>query len=114
MIAPKSSFLISGLLLALASCAVDLDQSPREVSYYDAPSGKEFYVEEIPPPPQPEADIDPAPSPYHVWIGGYWERRGPTWHWVEGHWIPRPGAEWVPEHWECHLRGGIRVEGYWR
>jgi len=112
MIAPKSSFLIAGLLV-LASCAVDLNQSPPEISYYDA-GGNRFTAEETPPPPRPEADIDPAPGPEYVWIGGYWARQGPVWRWVDGRWVMRPGAEWVPEHWECRPGGAVRVSGFWK
>jgi len=112
MLVPKLSLLVTGLLAAV-SCTVDIGPPPREVSYYDA-SGNVVYVDETPPPPRAEKDRGPAPSPHHVWIDGYWTRRGPAWVWIEGRWAPKPGAVWVPGHWEYRPRGMEWVSGYWQ
>ena len=59
--------------------------------------------------------VPAAPSPNHVWIGGYWMHHGGSWVWVEGRYVvrPRPHAVWVPGHWERHPRGWVWVYGHW-
>ena len=115
MIAPKRALLIVGALL-LGSCAVEVGPPAHEVSYYDAGSGTIVYVDETPPPPRSEVVIGVAPSPAHVWVGGYWARQAGSWYWVDGRWIsrPRPGVVWVPGHWDRHPRGYVWVSGHWR
>lgn len=41
------------------------------------------------PPPRMGA-IAVVPSPQHVWVPGYWTRRGDDWAWQSGHWELRP------------------------
>jgi hypothetical protein len=43
-----------------------------------------------------------APSPNHVWVGGYWKWSGSAHGWVAGGWR-------VPPH-----HGGVRVDGHWK
>lgn len=77
---------------------------PSQVVIYDAP-----------PPPRQEI-IYAQPSPYHVWIGGYWVWRGHRHEWVGGHWElpPRGRSAWIAPRWE--RRGGsyVFIEGRWR
>ena len=116
MIAPKSSFVFA-LLLGLAACSVDVGGPlPAEMSHYDAGTVTDSTLgdTETPPPPRAEADINPPPSPSHIWVGGYWIRRGARWDWVEGQWVLRPGYEWVPDHRECGPKGTTWVAGHWR
>jgi len=116
MISPKSSFLFA-LFLGIAACSVDVGGPlPAELSHYDPSVVTDSTVEETetPPPPKAEADINPPPSPQHVWVGGYWARRGAGWKWVEGRWVARAGSESVESRWECLPRGAVRVPGSWR
>lgn len=116
MFAPKSSFLFAVLLGAVA-CSVDVGGPvPAELSHYDPgvvtdPTLREA---ETPPPPKAEADLNPPPTPRHVWIGGYWTKRGTSWIWVEGQWVLRSGTEWVPDGWQCRPGGAAWVAGHWR
>jgi hypothetical protein len=52
-------------------------------------------------PPPPRVDVVPdSPTPYHVWIAGYWKWAGVNYVWVEGRWVkPKPGKAWVPGKW---------------
>ena len=115
MIAPKRAFFLVVGLMILGACAVEVGGPADDVSYYDA-SGKLVYVDDYPPPPRSEIVVGPAPSPSHVWVGGYWAWRRGGWQWVDGRWVarPRPNAVWVPGHWEQRPRGHVWVSGYWR
>jgi hypothetical protein len=71
----------------------------------------------IPPPPPPQTEVMVVrPSPYHVWVPGYWAWRGGRHVWVAGHWErpPHGHRSWEPARWE--RRGGnyIFIEGHWR
>lgn len=102
--------------LATASCAVELGPPSHEVVYDHGAPGEPLYVSESPPPPREEVIVDVAPSPTHVWVGGYWTRRPSGWVWVGGRWVARPRADvvWVPGHWDRHPRGYVWVSGHWR
>jgi len=53
-----------------------------------------------PPPPRVEV-IPEGPTPYYVWIAGYWKWAGVNYAWVEGRWVkPKPGKAWVPGTWQ--------------
>ena len=68
----------------------------------------------VAPPPPPAAYVVPAPRAgyvwapgyyrwdghRHVWVGGYWMRARPGYHWVAPRWAPYGG------HWRYH-------DGYW-
>lgn len=79
------------------------------------PSPEVVYVREAPPPPQREYIVE-RPSPYHVWVGGYWGLRGGRQIWIGGRWDlpPRSDVVWVEPRWERRDRGYVLVEGYWR
>jgi hypothetical protein len=57
-----------------------------------------------------------APSPGHVWIGGYHRWDGHAYAWVPGRWDlpPRPHAVWVAPRWVHRGGGWVFVEGRWR
>jgi hypothetical protein len=87
---------------------------PSTRVYTSEPSERIVYVE--PPAPRHEV-IGKSPSPNHVWVDGYWTHRDGKWRWVTGHWEsrPRPGADYVPGHWEKtnNGRGWIWMPGHW-
>lgn len=57
-----------------------------------------------------------APSPRHVWIGGFHRWDGRAYVWVPGRWElgPRASAVWVPGHWKNTRHGWEWIEGHWR
>ena len=56
-----------------------------------------------------------APSPRHVWAGGYWGWRGRQYHWYPGRWIVRrEGYTWWGPRWEHHGGRYSYHRGYWR
>ena len=68
-------------------------------------------------PPVPRVEVRPvAPTPHHVWAGGYWGYHPVHgYYWNSGHWeAPRRGYSYENAHWS--ERGGHWhfVEGHWR
>ena len=64
--------------------------------------------------PAPDV-VTVQPSPYAVWIGGYWVYTSSGYAWVRGHWeMPPPNSRFfVAPHWR-HRRGGyVYIRGYW-
>lgn len=57
-----------------------------------------------------------APSPRHVWVGGYWRWNGSAHVWVAGGWKvpPRHGAVWIEGHWRGSRRGWYWAPGHWK
>lgn len=57
-----------------------------------------------------------APSPNHVWIGGYHTWNGSAYVWTPGRWDvpPRPHAVWVAPRWQRRHGGYVFVEGRWK
>jgi hypothetical protein len=89
----------------------------HEVLVVEAPAArKEVVIKEEPPPPRQEVIVGVAPSPNHVWVGGYWAWNGKTFVWIFGGWHPRPrpGAVWVEGRWERRTEGWVRVAGRWK
>jgi len=81
-----------------------------------AAAGARIYVRIGPPAPVVEERII-APSPRHVWIGGYHRWDGRAYVWVPGRWELPPSRyrTWVPGHWVRHQRNGYYwVDGHWR
>ncbi len=76
---------------------------------------EEIIVREAPPPLRAEVVLA-RPSPYHVWIAGYWHWQGNGYGWVRGHWVrpPREGAVWVAPHVEQRVGGTVFIAGFWR
>ncbi len=72
-------------------------------------------VQEAPPPPPREYIVE-RPSPYHVWIGGFWSWRLGRHVWMSGHWELPPHANvvWVEPRWERRGNGYVLVQGYWQ
>lgn len=99
----------SRLLVAAAVLGATLLASP-------ALAGTRVYVKVAPPTAIVEVRTV-APSPNHVWIGGFHRWNGTAYVWVPGHWVvaPRPGAVWVPGHWARHrVHGHYWIDGRWR
>jgi hypothetical protein len=69
------------------------------------------------PPPRAMVEVRP-PVPFYgaVWIGGYYEHRHNSYHWVPGRYVkpPHRGARWIPGRWKHHRRGWGWHEGHWR
>ena len=80
-----------------------------------ASAGPRVYVRIAPPAPVVET-VPVAPSPRHVWVGGYHRWSGQDYVWVPGHYVVRPRrySAWVPGHWSQHRRGWYWVPGHWR
>ncbi|HEY6147835.1 MAG TPA: hypothetical protein VIZ69_09060 [Thermoanaerobaculia bacterium] len=80
-----------------------------------AQAAPRVYVRVAPPAPIVET-VPAAPSPRHVWVGGYHRWDGRSYAWVPGHYVVRPRAyrAWVPGHWARHRRGYYWVPGHWR
>ena len=67
-----------------------------------------------PPPPRVE-NLTPAPSPNHVWIGGYWRWNNGEHVWVSGHWeVRRDGYFYAPAHWYRSGNTWTFSGGFWQ
>jgi hypothetical protein len=88
---------------------------PTTTVQQPTPPPEVVYVRELPPPPPREYIVE-RPSPYHVWIGGYWGLRTGRHVWIGGRWDlpPRSDVVWVEPRWDRRDRGYVFVEGYWR
>lgn len=77
----------------------------------------EIVVPVAPPVPRveviPEIPADRRDREY--WQPGYWRWAGKEHEWYEGRYVvrPRPGAVWVPGHWERRGGGWIYIDGRW-
>lgn len=97
------------LLLVAAVFGGSLAASP-------ALAGPRVYVKIAPPAPIVEVRAV-APSPGHVWIGGFHRWDGAAYVWVPGRYElpPRRGQHWVAGHWAHHkVHGHYWVEGRWK
>lgn len=76
--------------------------------------GVELIVE-APPPPRHER-MSHRPSSEHMWVEGFWARRGHRYEWVAGHWeLPPHGHQyWVAPRYEHRDNSYVFVEGRWR
>jgi len=58
----------------------------------------------------------PPPTPFvdAVWVGGYWVWQG-NWVWAHGHWMapPRPDYMWVHPYYEHRGDTVIFIDGHW-
>jgi hypothetical protein len=108
----KGTLLVSASLLAL-TLAPTVSAAPRRVVV--RPARGRAYVRIAPPRARVEVRTV-APSPRHVWIGGYHRWDGRAYVWVPGRWDlgPRPGAVWVAGHWKNTPDGWEWIEGHWR
>jgi hypothetical protein len=81
--------------LSLPSLLLALALSPL------AASAQQILTNAPPPAPIPETQ-GAAPSPQHVWVGGYWTWSGAQYTWTQGHWeVPQQqGNAWEAPAWE--------------
>ncbi|MEZ4393796.1 MAG: hypothetical protein R3A48_22215 [Polyangiales bacterium] len=65
-----------------------------------AAQAQDIYTTIAPPAPIAETQTA-APSPSHVWVGGYWNWNGSQYTWTQGHWeLPQEqGAGWEQPQW---------------
>jgi len=80
--------------------------------YYAA--GSEVVADSAPPAPIQEV-VTTSPGVEFVWIPGAWLWEG-RWIWGPGRWErpPRPGAVWVPHHYEFRNGAHVFIRGGWR
>jgi hypothetical protein len=66
------------------------------------------------PPPMLVEVPPPMPFASAVWVGGYWVWQG-NWVWAHGHWMgaPRPDYVWVHPYYEHRGETVIFVDGHW-
>ncbi|GAB2456219.1 hypothetical protein GCM10027082_03740 [Comamonas humi] len=97
-----------GASIVLAGCVV----APAQPYY--ATNDAVVYTPAAPPPMQSEI-VTVAPSPVHVWIGGYWDWSGGRYQWRPGRWEapPHRGYRWVPRQWDHGSRGWYPRGGHW-
>ena len=96
------------LLVAAAVLGASLAASPAV--------GAPVYVKVAPPARRVEVRVV-APSPKHIWIGGFHRWDGTAYVWVPGRYElpPRHGQVWVSGHWTHHKHHGhYWVEGHWK
>ncbi|HSE63773.1 MAG TPA: hypothetical protein VLG15_09215 [Thermoanaerobaculia bacterium] len=106
--------ILSATVLALALPALVSEAAPRRV-VARGPRGGRVYVRVAPPRARVEVRTV-APSPRHVWIGGFHRWDGRAYVWVPGRWElgPRPGVVWVAGHWKNTPDGWEWIEGRWK
>src|SRR5262245_49867986 len=102
------------LLPAIVLLALSTAEARRDVVVRVRVPAPTYRVRVAPPVVREEVRVA-APSPRHVWVGGYWRWNGRRHLWIAGHWAVPPrgyrvwiGPRWVPE-------GGVYVfhPGYW-
>jgi len=105
---------LSALICSLSACYVSAGGPVHDVDGVEVDT--ELYYAEPPPPARPEVVVGVAPTPSHLWVGGYWTRHRDGWFWVRGRWAARPHANsvWVDGRWDHHPRGYVWVRGHWR
>ena len=104
----KSALLLSfGALFASPASAQDVairaDLGPLHIRV----------LPEAPPPIRYERR-PPRPQRGYIWVGGYWDRRGDRWDWVDGRWeAPRRGVYWVAPRYQRYDREWRYDPGHW-
>ena len=86
------------------------------LALFSPPAAAAHVVVKVGPPALRVEVRGPAPSPSHVWVGGYWRWSGSAHVWVAGGWNvpPHPGAVWVGGHWRRAYGGWEWIPGHWR
>lgn len=112
----EASYATPSYAQAPAPVATPTTPPPSPQSYPAQPAPAPVVIINEPPPPPQQEYIVEQPSPYHVWVGGYWGYRGGRRVWVGGHWDlpPRTNVVWVEPRWERRGNGYAFVEGYWQ
>ncbi len=69
---------------------------------------------EAPPRPRGERKL-PQPGPNHVWIAGYWDRRGDQWAWAPGRWEEpaQRDSRWIRPQYRQEGRAYRYESGHW-
>ena len=51
-----------------------------------------------------------------MWVAGHYGHDGRNYYWVPGKYepVPRPGARYVPGHWETTTGGYMWIDGRWQ
>jgi len=73
------------------------------------------YVVAAGPPLPPDEIIVAAPSPYHVWVPGYYTYTGGTYIWIQGSYQvpPRGRTRYVQGEWVKTPKGYKHGRGHW-
>jgi hypothetical protein len=108
---------VQGYWRDASAVAIPAPMSPATQQVVVAPqaSPAPVVVVTAPPPPRHEVVVG-RPSPYHIWIDGYWAWRGGRHVWIAGHWErpPRGYRNWIAPRWERSRGGGyVFIEGHW-
>jgi hypothetical protein len=121
---PWLRLLAAGVPLVLGACVYPARYEERgyvggSVTYETSPTVVEdervVVVDEPPPPIEREVIVE-RPSPFHVWVGGYWHSDGRRYDWRPGRWErpPHGRSAWVPPRYEHKGRGYEYHSGHWR
>jgi outer membrane protein with glycine zipper/YXWGXW repeat-containing protein len=112
--------LIGGAVGAIAGGTIgnSIDQQRGTIYTSQGQATTNVVVAQPPPPPPPPGPeiMSPQPSPYAVWVPGYYAFDGQQYGWIAGRWeVPPPQYHYfVRAHWA--YRGGnyVYIRGYWR
>ncbi len=110
------NFVLAASLAALLPAACSVSVRLPAVGVAVAVPGV-VIVSGAPPPAPPYTEVIVAsPGPGFVWITGAWVWGGNRWVWEGGRWErpPRPGAVWVPHHYEFRDGRHVYVRGGWK
>jgi hypothetical protein len=79
-------------------------------------SARAGVIVRVAPPVEVVEERGVAPSPNHVWVGGYHRWDGNAYRWQAGRWAvpPRARAAWVAPRWERRGGGYYFHGGRWR
>src|SRR5262245_51669278 len=109
MIAPMKNLLAVALVFITVTAA-----GAARAQWRGQPVGPAVRVRVAPPVVRREVRVV-APSPRHVWVGGYWAWQGRRHVWIAGHWElpPAPNQMWVEARWVLENGEWVFYPGYW-
>ncbi|HEY7090720.1 MAG TPA: hypothetical protein VH518_21670 [Tepidisphaeraceae bacterium] len=69
----------------------------------------------VDPPPADRVEVIPESRSGYMWVRGHYVYDGHQYRWADGRYeaIPRPGARYIPGHWDRVDRGYVWTEGRW-